>query len=78
MNVKINISEKDFNKIKFKKHHDQLRILRHNFSNYDQLISDDNWKQVTKSFYIQIVKNYPHLTNSVKQWVTYKLSNHIR
>ena len=76
--IHINISKKDYNKIKFKKHHDQLRILRHDFSNYDQIINDDNWKYVTIKFVNEIKINFPLLKNAVIQWAEYKLTNYIK
>ena len=45
--IKLNITKKDYNKIKFKTHHDQLRLIRHEYSNYDSVINDTNWKYVT-------------------------------
>ena len=76
--ITLNITQKEFNKIKFKKHHDQLRIIRHNHTDYDQVINDDNWKYVTVKFVNLIKTNFPHLKNSVIQWGEYKLTNYIR
>lgn len=76
--ININITKQDYNKIKFKAHHDQLRILRHDFSNYDQVINDNNWKQVTLRFANKTIIRFPHLANAVKQWANYKLTNYVR
>lgn len=76
--ININITKNEYNKIKFKKHHDQLRILRHDFSNYDQIINNNNWKYITVKFVNEIIVNFPQLRNSVKQWAEYKLNNYIR
>lgn len=76
--ININIDKKQYNKIKFKKHHDQLRILRHDFSNYDQVINDENWKYVTVKFVNEIAIHFPILKNAAKQWATYKLENYVR
>ena len=76
--ININITKKEFNKIKFKKHHDQLRLLRHNYSNYDQVINDNNWKYVTVKFVNEIKVHFPHLKNSVVQWAEYKLTDFVR
>ena len=78
MKLQIQTGQDILNKIKFKAHHDQLRLLRHTYSNYDKVISDINWKETSKQFYYGIIIYYPHLTNSVKQWYDYKLSNFIR
>lgn len=74
----INISKKDYNKIKFKNHHDQLRLLRHDYSNYDSVINDDNWKYVTTKFVNQITIHFPVLIRAAKQWAEYKLTNYVR
>ena len=76
--ININITKKEYNKIKFKTHHDQLRLLRHNFSNYDEVINDDNWKYVTIKFVNEIKVHFPKLKNAVIQWANYKLTNYIR
>lgn len=74
----LNLTPRDYNRIKFKKHHEQLAIIRHDFTNYDAIISDVNWKSVTKQFYKLIVNRVPTLSNAVKQWTEYKLTNYER
>lgn len=74
----LNLTPRDYNRIKFKKHHEQLAIIRHDFTNYDAIISDVNWKSVTKQFYKLIVNRVPRLSNAVKQWTEYKLTNYER
>jgi len=76
--IKINMTKQDYNKIKFKNHHDQLRLIRHDYSNYDSVINDNNWKYITVKFVNEIIVNFPQLRNSVKQWAEYKLNNYIR
>lgn len=76
--INITITKQEYNKIKFKTHHDQLRLLRHNFSNYDTVINDDNWKYVTLKFVNEIIIHFPILRNAVKQWASYKITNYIR
>ena len=76
--ININITKQEYNKIKFKKHHDILRLLRHNFSNYDTVINDDNWKYVTLKFVNEVIIHFPTLRNAVKQWASYKISNYVR
>jgi len=76
--INITITKQEFNKIKFKKPHDILRLLRHNFSNYDKVINDDNWKYVTLKFVNEISVHFPILKPAVKQWASYKINNYIR
>lgn len=76
--IKINMTKKDYNKIKFKNHHDQLRLIRHDYSNYDSVINDDNWKYVTLKFVNEITIHFPVLINAAKQWASYKLNNYVR
>lgn len=76
--ININITKQEYNKIKFKKHHDQLRLLRHNYSNYDQVINDNNWKYVTIKFVNEIKVHFPQLKNAVVQWAQYKLEDYVR
>lgn len=76
--ININISKKDYNKIKFRNHHDQLRLLRHEYSNYDSVINDDNWKYVTTKFVNEICVHFPVLIRAAKQWAEYKLTNYVR
>ena len=68
----LNLTPKDFNKIKFKKHHEQLAIIRHDFTNYDTIISDINWKDITIQFNNLISNRLPTLRNAAKQWTNYK------
>lgn len=72
------MTKKDYNKIKFKNHHDQLRLIRHDYSNYDSVINDDNWKYVTLKFVNEITIHFPVLINAAKQWASYKLNNYVR
>ena len=76
--ITFNITKTEFNKIKFKKHHDILRLLRHNYSNYDQVITDENWKYITIKFVNEIKVHFPTLKNAVVQWAEYKLNSYIR
>jgi|TARA_R110000744_G_scaffold144536_2_gene256656 hypothetical protein len=76
--IKLNITKKDYNKIKFKTHHDQLRLIRHEYSNYDSVINDTNWKYVTAKFVNQIAIHFPVLINAAKQWAEYKTTNFVR
>ena len=76
--IKINMTKKDYNKIKFKTHHDQLRLIRHDYSNYDSIINDDNWKYVTTKFVNEITIHFPILIHAAKQWAVYKLTNYVR
>jgi len=75
---KFTLSIKQYNSIKFKKHHDQLRLLRHDYSNYDSIINDDNWKYVTTKFVNEIAIHFPILIRAAKQWAEYKLTNYVR
>lgn len=74
----LNITVQQYNRIKFKKPHDQLRILRHDFSNYDHIITDDNWKYITVRFVNEIKVHFPKLKNAAVQWAEYKLTNYVR
>ena len=77
--IKINLTDKDFNKIKFLNPFQQLRIIRHSYSNYDQLINDSNWDKVAIQFYKKVRVKYPSLANVASKWVHSKLTvNEIR
>ena len=76
--INITITKQEYNKIKFKKPHDILRLLRHNFSNYDTVINDDNWKYITTKFVNEVCIHFPILIPAVKQWANYKLTNYMR
>ena len=77
--VQINITEKEYNKIKFLNPFQQLRIIRHSYSNYDTLINDNNWNKLAIQFYKQVRVKYPSLANVASKWVHSKLTiNEIR
>lgn len=76
--ITFKLSIDQYNSIKFKKHHDQLRLLRHDYSNYDVLINSKNWKSVTVQFVKAIAVHFPKLKNSAQQWGEYKLTNYMR
>ena len=61
MNLKIQFDKTIHNKIKFLNPYKQLRVLRHEYSNYDNIMADTNWKQVAISFYKQIRLVYPQI-----------------
>ena len=75
---KFTLSIKQYNSIKFKKHHDQLRLLRHDYSNYDVIINSKNWKSVTVQFVKAIAVHFPQLRSAAQQWGEYKLTNYMR
>jgi len=75
---KFTLTIKQYNSIKFKKHHDQLRLLRHNYSNYDVLINSKNWKFVTMQFVRAVAVHFPQLRSAAQQWGEYKLTNYVR
>lgn len=72
--INITITDKDFNKIKFLNPFQQLRIIRHSYSNYDQIINDSNWDKVAIQFYKKVRVKYPSLSNVASKWVHSKLT----
>ena len=76
--ITFKLSIDQYNSIKFKKHHDQLRLLRHDYSNYDTVISDENWKYVTVKFVNAVAIHFPKILSAAKQWAEYKLTNYVR
>jgi len=76
--ITFKLSIEQYNSIKFKKHHDQLRLLRHDYSNYDSVITDENWKYVTVKFVNAVAIHFPKLLSAAKQWAEYKLTNYVR
>jgi len=75
---KFTLSIQQYNSIKFKAHHDQLRLLRHDYSNYDALINDDNWEAITVKFVKAVCVHFPQLKNAAHQWGINKLTNYVR
>ena len=76
--ITFKLSIDQYNSIKFKKHHDQLRLLRHDYSNYDVIINSKNWKSVTVQFVKAIAVHFPQLRSAAQQWGEYKLTNYMR
>jgi hypothetical protein len=72
--INITITDKDFNKIKFLNPFQQLRIIRHSYSNYDQIITDANWNKVAIQFYKKVRIKYPLLANVASKWLDSKLT----
>ena len=73
MNLNITFNKEVHNKIKFLNPYKQLRVLRHEYSNYDKVITNENWKQVSISFYKQISKVYPKINTIANTWLNDKL-----
>lgn len=72
--INITITDKEYNKIKFLNPFQQLRIIRHEHSNYDQLINDGNWDKIAIQFYKKVRIKYPSLSNVASKWVHSKLT----
>ena len=80
-NINITITDQDYNKIKFLNPFQQLRIIRHTYSNYDELakatntlINDVNYNRIAIQFYKQIRIKYPLLANVASKWLDSKLT----
>mgnify|MGYP003647044327 FL=1 len=80
-NINITITDQDYNKIKFLNPFQQLRIIRHTYSNYDELakvtntlINDVNYNRIAIQFYKKVRIKYPLLANVASKWLDSKLT----
>lgn len=80
-NINITITDQDYNKIKFLNPFQQLRIIRHNHSNYDELakttntlINDADYNRIAIQFYKKVRIKYPLLADVASKWLDSKLT----